>query len=89
MSSKQLVILILAGLAAAGGQFTITAAYCYAPAKDVSVYDYSQIIFAAGLGFIVFGQIPDLLSITGYIIIVSMAILMFVYNKKKAAGQLR
>ena len=83
MSVKQLVFLLFAGLAAAGGQFTITAAYCHAPAKDVSVYDYSQIIFAAGLGFIVFGQIPDILSILGYIIIVSMAILMFVYNKRK------
>lgn len=82
MSFKQLIILLLAGLSAAGGQFTITSAYCYAPAKDVSVYDYSQIIFAAALGFFVFGQIPDLLSWIGYFIIVAMAVLMFVYNKK-------
>ena len=82
MLFKQLIILLLAGLSAAGGQFTITSAYCYAPAKDVSVYDYSQIIFAAALGFFVFGQIPDLLSWIGYFIIVAMAVLMFVYNKK-------
>ena len=69
------------------GQFSITAAYCHAPAKDVSVYDYSQIIFAAGLGFIVFGQIPDLLSWVGYVIIVSMALLMFIYNKKKSKSE--
>ncbi len=85
MSLKQFIFLICAGLAAAGGQFTITAAYCHAPAKDVSVYDYSQIIFAAGLGFLVFGQVPDLLSIIGYIIIVSMAVLMFVYNKRRSS----
>lgn len=82
MSLSQLIILLLAGLSAAGGQFTITSAYCYAPAKDVSVYDYSQIIFAAALGFFVFGQIPDWLSWVGYFIIVAMAVLMFVYNKK-------
>lgn len=82
MSSTQLIILLLAGLSAAGGQFTITSAYCYAPAKDVSVYDYSQIIFAAALGFFVFGQIPDWLSWVGYFIIVAMAVLMFLYNKK-------
>lgn len=35
--------LLAAGLAAAGGQFTITAAYSCAPAKEISVYDYSQI----------------------------------------------
>ncbi len=83
MTFKQLLFLLLAGLAATGGQFTITAAYCHAPAKDVSVYDYSQIIFAAGLGFIVFGQIPDLLSWVGYTLIVCMAVLMFVYNKRR------
>lgn len=83
MSVIQLIILLFAGLSAAGGQFTITAAYCYAPAKDVSVYDYTQIIFAAGLGFLVFGQIPDMLSWLGYFIIVAMAVLMFLYNKSQ------
>ncbi|MGN1132058.1 MAG: DMT family transporter [Ruminococcus sp.] len=78
----QLVSLLMAGVSAAGGQFAITAAYTYSPAKEVSVYDYSQIIFAAGLGFFVFGDVPDLLSIIGYVIIVAMAIVMFAYNNK-------
>lgn len=81
MSWKQLLILILAGLAAAGGQFGVTSAYCYAPAKEISVYDYTQIVFAAGLGFLLFAQIPDWLSILGYCIIISMAAAMFIYNK--------
>lgn len=81
MSWKQLLILILAGLAASGGQFGVTSAYCYAPAKEISVYDYTQIIFAAGLGFLLFAQIPDWLSILGYCIIISMAAAMFIYNK--------
>ena len=84
MTLAQLVVLLLAGLSAAGGQFTITSAYCYAPAKDVSVYDYSQIIFAATLGFFVFGQIPDWLSWVGYFIICAMAVVMLIYNKKKS-----
>ena len=87
MTLSQFIILICAGLAAAGGQFTITAAYTNAPARDVSVYDYTQIIFAAALGFIAFGQIPDLLSWIGYTIIVSMAVLMFLYNKKRAVSE--
>ena len=82
MSWKQLLILILAGLAAAGGQFGVTSAYCYAPAKEISVYDYTQIIFAAGLGFLLFAQIPDWLSILGYCIIIAMAVVMFFYNKE-------
>lgn len=80
MSKVQILLLLMAGLAAAGGQFSITAAYGYAPAKEISIYDYSQIIFSALLGFLAFGQIPDLLSWIGYLIICTMAILMFLYN---------
>ncbi len=82
MSISQIIILLLAGLSAAGGQFTITAAYSYAPAREISVYDYSQIIFAAVLGFFVFGQVPDLLSWIGYAIICSMAVVNYLGRKK-------
>ena len=86
MNFKQFAFLILAGASACGGQFSVTSAYCYAPAREISVYDYSQLIFATILGFIVFGQIPDLSSIIGYIIIILMAVLMFFYNNKKSDG---
>lgn len=81
MTPKQLLMLLGAGLGAAGGQFGITAAYCYAPAKEISVYDYSQIPFSALLGFLFFAQIPDTLSILGYFIIIATAVAMFFYSK--------
>ena len=71
------------GLAAAGGQFGITAAYYHAPAKEISIYDYSQIIFSTILGFFLFGQVPDRYSVLGYVIICAMALWMFVYNKNR------
>lgn len=83
MTAKQVLFLLCTGLAASGGQFSITAAYCYSPAKEISVYDYSQIIFAALLGLIIFGQLPDKYSILGYVIIISSAVAMFIYNNKK------
>lgn len=83
MTGRQLIILLLAGLSAAGGQFAITAAYTYAPAREISVYDYSQIIFSAFLGFVVFGQIPDAFSWLGYGIICGMAVCMFLYNNRR------
>ncbi len=83
MTWVQLLMLLGAGLSAAGGQFSITAAYYYAPAREISVYDYSQIIFAALLGFILFDQIPDALSFLGYVIIIGVAIVMFWYNNRK------
>lgn len=64
-----------AGAAATGGQLSITKAYTKAPAKEISVFDYSQVIFAALLGFVFLQQIPDYLSVIGYVIIIGSAIL--------------
>ena len=83
MTWQQWLILLGAGLAAAGGQFSITAAYKFAPAKEISVYDYSQIIFSALLGFIMFSQLPDIWSLLGYVIICGVGIVMFIYNNRK------
>ena len=83
MSLEQFIFLMLAGVAAAGGQFSITAAYSYAPGREISVYDYSQIIFAALLGFVLFNQVPDGLSILGYVTIIFFAVLMFVFNMRQ------
>lgn len=83
MTLMQLLCLLCAGLAAAGGQFSITAAYSLAPAKEISIYDYSQVIFSAILGFFVFGQIPDGLSVLGYFIICGASVGMFLWNRKQ------
>lgn len=88
MSALQVFYLLMAGVCAAGGQFTVTAAYCYAPAREISVYDYSSVIFAALLGLIFFGQVPDHWSFIGYALICAMAVAMFLDNRradKKAA----
>lgn len=83
MTLFQFLVLIGAGIAAAGGQFSITAAYCYAPAREISIFDYTQIIFASILGFVLFGQIPDIWSAIGYVVICSAAVAMFFYNSKR------
>lgn len=84
MTWQQLLCLLGAGASAAVGQFCITAAYSFAPAKEVSIYDYSQIIFAALLGFLVMGQLPDWWSVFGYVVIIAAAFAMFRYNNRPA-----
>lgn len=86
MSLLQLLYLILAGTFACIGQLGITKAYLLAPAKEISVYDYFQVVFAAILGFFFFGDIPDFLSILGYILICGSGVAMFFYNTKKAGN---
>lgn len=82
-SLKSFLYLILAGISASLGQFGITKAYLCAPAKEISVYDYTQVLFAAIFGFFLFGQVPDLLSIVGYILICGAGIAMFLYNRRR------
>src|SRR5574344_2582443 len=84
LTVAQLLILLACGVAAAGGQFGITYAYFNAPASKISIFDYSQILFSSLMGYFAFGQIPDALSFTGYAIIISMAVIVFFYNRRKA-----
>lgn len=86
-SMIQLVFLLAAGAAAAGGQFGITAAYTHCPAREVSVYDYSQLIFSTILGYFVLSEMPDAYSFIGYAIIVAASILLFLYNNGKIGHQ--
>ncbi|MBR2729621.1 MAG: DMT family transporter [Lachnospiraceae bacterium] len=73
MSVRQVLFLLLAGCSAAGGQLTITTAYQHAPARDISVFDYSQVVYAALLGILLFGELPDPWSVVGYVIIIGTA----------------
>ena len=83
MTALQWVYLLSAGVSAALAQFSITAAYTYAPAKEISVYDFSQVIFASLMSLIVFSQAPDLWSILGYVVIISMAVLNYLISNRK------
>lgn len=91
MTTAQTLWLIGAGISAACGQFGITNAYFNAPSNKVSVYEYSNVVFAAILGFIAFGQIPDWFSVIGYVLIIGTAIVVFLVNareeKKKSEAE--
>lgn len=82
MTLLQFTYLMLAGTFATLGQFGITWAYKYAPAKEISIFDYSNIIFSAIISIALFGVFPDKYSILGYIIIFLASLYMFMYNKK-------
>ena len=83
MTTMQFVYLILAGIFASLGQFGVTLAYKYAPAKEISIFDYSNLIFSAILSIFLFGVYPDKLSVVGYFIIFAAAFYMFLYNKRQ------
>ena len=82
LNPMQLICLVMAGLSATIGQFGITSAYKYAPAKEISVFDYTQVIFAAILGTLFLGELPQAMSFIGYVIIIGVAVLRWRYNLK-------
>ena len=45
-----------------------------APAKEISVFDYTQVIFSAVWGFFFLDELPDRWSVLGYIIIGAVAV---------------
>ena len=76
MNAVQAAVLCGAGAGGALGQFGITWAYRFAEPRQIAVYDYTSILFAAALGFAVFGQTPDPLSCLGFVTIAAMAALI-------------
>lgn len=85
--ARSLAFLLLAGLGAAGGQFAITAAYTFAPAREISIYDYTQLIFITVLSYLFIGEVPDRYSWIGYVIIIAGSFLLFFYNKKEIRNE--
>jgi drug/metabolite transporter (DMT)-like permease len=80
MTSWQWFCLCMTGVAAAGGQVFITKAYSYAPAKEISVYDFLNVIFAAIWGYLFLHQMPDVLSVIGYVIIIGTAVVKWYFT---------
>ena len=89
MTAAQWCFLLAAGVSAALAQFSLTAAYTYAPAKEISVYDFSQIIFASLMSLIVFQQTPDGWSVAGYAVIIAMAVINYCISNRKIAKMLK
>lgn len=62
------------GIFGAGGQYGLTFAYHHARASRVSVFTYLHVLFALVLGFLLFGERPDVLSLLGGGLIVGAAV---------------
>ena len=78
MENLQIIYLIGASVSGALAQFAVTQAYIHAPGKEISLYDYSQVIFASLMGFIFYEEFPDFYSILGYLLIFSASFYMFI-----------
>ena len=85
-SWKVFFMLLLIGVFAAGGQFLLTYAYQQAPASEVSIYQYSGVVFTAALSFLLLGESLSGSSIVGGLVILGAIFWVFEYHGREHAA---
>jgi len=78
---NEFMLLLLLGSLAAFGQIALTCAYNSCSASEISIYDYSNILFSAMLGYIFLSELSDFSSIIGGTLIIAASFIVFLYNK--------
>jgi drug/metabolite transporter (DMT)-like permease len=66
---KQLGLSLVLGVLASGGQWVVILAHRIAPASLLAPFFYGQLLWVSVLGFLVFGNLPDIWTIVGAAII--------------------
>jgi len=64
------MLLIGAGLLGGMGQIFLTSAYRFADASVVAPFDYASIIFALGIGYVVFDEVPTRTMLMGAALVI-------------------
>jgi len=62
---------IFIGVASTAGQWIVVLAFRYADASVLAPFSYTQLLWVSILGFLVFGEVPDIWTITGAAFIVA------------------
>ena len=73
-SQPQFLILILIGIFGGVGQIMLTTAYRYAPASVIAPFDYTAMIFALGIGYFAFAELPSTQMILGAGIVIAAGV---------------
>ena len=67
----QMGLSLILGFIASGGQWLVILAHRLAPASLLAPFFYGQLLWVTGLGFLVFGNLPDGWTLTGAAIIIA------------------
>jgi drug/metabolite transporter (DMT)-like permease len=62
---------ILIGVASTAGQWIVVLAFRYADASVLAPFSYTQLLWVSILGFAIFGEVPDIWTVTGAVFIVA------------------
>ena len=62
---------IFIGVASTAGQWIVVLAFRYADASVLAPFSYLQLVWVSFLGFLIFGEVPDVYTVTGAAFIVA------------------
>jgi drug/metabolite transporter (DMT)-like permease len=62
---------ILIGVASTAGQWIVVLAFRYADASVLAPFSYTQLVWVSLLGFLIFGEVPDIWTVAGAAFIVA------------------
>lgn len=82
---KELLLLLLIGVFGGFGQITLTYAYRLATAAEISIYNYSGIVFSIILGYVFLGEVLDVTSVIGCALVIVAALITYIFSGEKAA----
>jgi drug/metabolite transporter (DMT)-like permease len=83
-SGTELAMVTAIGLLGGLGHLVLTESYRYAPASVIAPYDYTAILFAFLLGYLMFGEVPTSLVVAGAAIVVAAG--LFVLMRERQLG---
>ncbi|MDB5475785.1 MAG: permease of the drug/metabolite transporter superfamily [Phenylobacterium sp.] len=71
---KTLAVLIFGGLVGGVGQLLLTQAVSVAPVGVVAPFDYTQLLWATGLGFLIWGELPHPATLAGALVVAASGV---------------
>lgn len=80
-STRDFLLLLLMGTFGGFGQIALTYAYRMAPASEVSIYNYSGILFSMILGYVFLNETVPYTSLLGGALVVLASLLTYRYSR--------
>ncbi len=78
-------LLVLAGFLGGAGHFALIKAFTAAPAATVAPFGYSALVWATLFGYLLFGDLPDLWTVAGALVIVGSG--LYILHREHARKQ--
>ena len=79
---EQWLVFLLLGFLGTMGHYLMIRAFEFAPVSLLAPFDYTTLIWATILGFILFGDLPDTWTISGAIIITSSGLYLMMHERR-------